>query len=89
MDAKSDSVLPPELKTNTVGTKAYDNLVLDANYTAELRNQAGVMNLMDVYQLTLAQAKLVSDHNPVWAVFSALESPRAQITQGAPPDVIR
>lgn len=75
-------MLPPEFKTNTVGNKAYDNLVFDAGYTAEFRDHAGVMNLMDVYQLTLSQAQLVSDHFPVWGVFSVQESPRAALTQG-------
>ena len=82
------TLLPSELKTNAIETKAYDNLVFDASCTAEFRNQAGVMNLIDVYQLTLPQAKLVSDHFPVWGVFSSRESPRAAMTQSDSNEVI-
>lgn len=81
--------LPSEWKTNTVQTEAYDNIVFDAGYTAEFTNQSGVLNLMDEYRLTLPQAQLVSDHMPVWAVFSVLEAPAANITQGNPEAVIR
>ncbi len=83
------AALPSNIKTNTVQTKAYDNIIFDSGYTAEYRNQAGVMNLQNVYGLSLSDAQLVSDHYPVWAVFSALESPRAVITQGIPAAIIR
>jgi endonuclease/exonuclease/phosphatase family metal-dependent hydrolase len=83
------AALPSTIKTNTVQTKAYDNIVFDSGYTSEYRNQAGVMNVQQVYGLSLSDAQLVSDHYPVWAVFSALESPRAEITHGDPAEVIR
>jgi deoxyribonuclease-1-like protein len=76
------AALPSEWPTNTTQTKAYDNIIFDYGYTAEYLNQSGVLNLLSEYQLTLPQAKLVSDHMPVWAVFSALETPRAEVTQG-------
>jgi len=73
---------PSQLKTNTVQTRAYDNIVFDASRTSEFLQQAGVLDLMSEYQLTLTEAKAVSDHMPVWAIFSAYESPSAEITQG-------
>jgi len=83
------AALPSTIKTNTVQTEAYDNIIFDSGYTAEYRNLAGVMNIQEVYGLSLADTQLVSDHYPVWAVFSALEAPRAAITQGDPAEVIR
>lgn len=71
----------PQLMTNTRKTKAYDNIIFDRLLTSEYRAQAGVLDLMSQYQLTLDQALLVSDHLPVWAVFSAIEAPAAAITQ--------
>ncbi len=59
--------------TNTRGTKSYDNLVFDASTTSEFRQVSGVFNLMAEYGITMEQALTVSDHMPVWAVFSATE----------------
>ena len=83
------AAIPASWKTNTVQKENYDNLVFDASYTAEFTGQSGVLNLMAEYDLSLAEAKKVSDHMPVWAVFSTQEAPAAAITQGAPEEVIR
>ena len=50
-----------------------DNIVFDAMNTSEYLRQSGVMNLMHEYQISVEDAQLVSDHMPVWAVFSATE----------------
>lgn len=59
--------------TNTRGTKTYDNIVFDRRATVEYSGQWGVLNLMHEYHLSADQALKVSDHLPVWAVFSAYE----------------
>jgi hypothetical protein len=61
-----------------------DNIVIDGRRTAEYLNQSGVLNLMRQYQLTLDQALVVSDHMPVWGVFSAIESPPTVAHQNTP-----
>lgn len=87
------SALPSTIKTNTAMSKCYDNLVFDANYTAEFTQESGVLNLMQVYGLPVEEAVKVSDHMPVWAHFSVLEAPQAAMTQSnpqsSPQDVIR
>jgi len=60
--------------TNTRGTKAYDNIVMDRVATAEYTGRWGVLDLGAEYGLSLEQALDVSDHLPVWAEFSALEA---------------
>ncbi|MFV2066047.1 MAG: endonuclease/exonuclease/phosphatase family protein [Pirellulales bacterium] len=68
--------------TNTRGTKTYDNIVFDQRATIEYSGQWGVMNLMREYQLSADRALKVSDHLPVWAVFSAYEGrPAAQLAR--------
>lgn len=59
--------------TNTRRDKTYDNIVLDGRLTVEYTGRWGVLDLMDVFRLTEAQALEVSDHMPVWAEFSTYE----------------
>ena len=68
------AALPSRWKTNTAMTKAYDNIVFDQTLTAEFTNQAGVMNLMEEYKISKDDAKHISDHMPVWAVFNSYET---------------
>lgn len=62
--------------TNTRGTKTYDNILFDARSTVEYTGQSGVWNLMTAFGLTQEQALEVSDHFPVWAIFSIYEGGR-------------
>ncbi len=62
-----------DVTTNTRRTKSYDNLVFNRQATAEYTGRWGVMNLMDEYGLSEAQALKVSDHLPVWAEFGTRE----------------
>lgn len=82
------TALGGDIKTNTVQTKSYDNLVFNSLTTSEFTGNAGVINLMNVYNLTLADAQLVSDHLPVWATFSPYENRSNAITQN-PSGVVR
>ena len=81
------AAIPSQWKTNTRQTENYDNLIFDARRTSEFMNQSGVLNLMQQYGLNYEQARQVSDHMPVWAVFSDRESTAETLTQG--PQVIR
>ena len=81
------AALPPQWKTNTAMTKAYDNIVFDKAFTTEFTGQAGVMNLMEEYGLSKDDAKHISDHMPVWAVFSSYEA--VPDRQAATPAAIR
>ena len=81
------AALPLQWKTNTAMTKAYDNIVFDRAFTAEFTGQAGVMNLMEEYRLSRDDAKHISDHMPVWAVFSSYEA--VPTRQAATPPPIR
>ena len=62
-------------KTNTLGTKTYDHILLDQNVTTEYTGVFGVVDYQQDFGLTLEQALMVSDHRPVWAEFSASEIP--------------
>ncbi len=62
------------VKTNTRRTKMYDNILFNAQRTAEFTGQAGVLDIMKEYNLTEQQALAVSDHLPIWAEFSVFES---------------
>ncbi len=59
--------------TNTRRDKTYDNIVFDRRTTVEYTGRWGVLDLMQEYSLTMAQALEVSDHMPVWAEFSVYE----------------
>lgn len=83
------AAIPSHWKTNTAETKNYDNFVFDFRRTAEFTGQAGVLNLKTHYQLTREQADLVSDHMPVWALFSSREAVPDNIVQQPAPAMIR
>ena len=59
--------------TNTRKNKSYDNIIFDGRATTEYTGQFGVLDLMTEFALTKDEALVVSDHMPVWAVFSAVE----------------
>lgn len=75
--------------TNTRRTKSYDNLVFDRYATAEFTGNAGVYDFQAVYELTDEQALDISDHFPVWAEFTLLESRAARGTAARPADARR
>jgi endonuclease/exonuclease/phosphatase family metal-dependent hydrolase len=62
--------------SNVRGTKLYDNIIFDSRATTEFTGRSGVLNLMSQFQLSMADALEVSDHNPVWAEFSVREGGR-------------
>jgi exonuclease III len=60
--------------TNTRQNALYDNFVIHQPSTAEFTGRWGVFNFQELFKLTPDQALEVSDHLPIWAEFSALES---------------
>ena len=63
--------------------RSIDNIVIDSIRTAEYRNQTGVLDLATQYELSLTDALRISDHYPVWAVFSTHEEPsRVAVARG-------
>ena len=70
--------------TNTRRDKTYDNIVFDRRMTVEYTGRWGVLDLMQTFQLTEAQALEVSDHMPVWAEFSAYEGAIGPIAMQPP-----
>ena len=67
------------VKTNTRGTKSYDNIVFNGKATVEYTGRFGVLDLMREFHLSKAEALKVSDHMPVWAVFSSFENAGAGV----------
>ena len=56
--------------TNTKGTKAYDNIIFQSNYTAEYAGESGVYDFWTPEGLTQNTGSGISDHRPVWARFN-------------------
>ncbi len=56
--------------TNTKGTKAYDNIIFQSNYTTEYTNESGVYDFWTPEGLTQDEGSAISDHRSVWARFS-------------------
>jgi len=53
--------------------RSLDNIVIDSVRTSEYANQSGVLNVTHEYGLSVEQSVRISDHYPVWAVFSTRE----------------
>ncbi len=60
--------------TTTAGDAQRDNLLVDSLATSEFTGEAGVVDFLKLHNLTLADARALSDHLPVWAEFSAVEN---------------
>lgn len=71
--AVTNSAANKLLATNITGKAQYDNLVFDRAATQEFLGRSGVFDFLREYNLSQSQAKLVSDHLPVWAEFSIYE----------------
>lgn len=69
--------IAPELKTNTRRTKTYDHIVIDRRVTTEFTGRYGVLDMQQHFGINEEQALAISDHQPLWAEFSAYETPPA------------
>lgn len=66
-------VVGGETPTNTLHNAQYDNILFHETATTEFNGRGGVFDFLRQYNLTLEQAKRVSDHLPIWAEFSVFE----------------
>ncbi|HMC11864.1 MAG TPA: endonuclease/exonuclease/phosphatase family protein [Pirellulaceae bacterium] len=66
-------VVGGETPTNTLHNAQYDNILFQETATTEFNGRGGVFDFLRQYNLTLEQAKRVSDHLPIWAEFSVFE----------------
>jgi len=68
------AVLKSAVKTNVAETKSFDNILFSEASTAEYQRKSGVINMQQKFTIDKAGAKEISDHRPIWAVFSLTES---------------
>ena len=59
--------------TNVRGTAQLDNILFDQQSTTEFTGRGGIYDFLREFNLTSDQARLISDHVPVWAEFSVYE----------------
>lgn len=59
--------------TNTRKTATYDNIVFDRVQTNEYTGTWGILDLEAQYGLSREEALQISDHLPVWGIFTAVE----------------
>jgi len=58
----------------TSGSGSVDNIVFQKNSTVEFTGRSGVFDFLREYNLSMEQAEEVSDHMPVFGLFSVFES---------------
>ena len=62
-----------ETPTDPAGSVQRDNIVFDSMATVEFTGRSGVVDFLRRLNLTVEQAREISDHLPVWAEFSVYE----------------
>jgi len=68
--------IAPNLKTNTRRSETYDHILIDRKLTSEYTGRYGLIDLQEYFGISEEQALKISDHQPLWAEFSAYESPQ-------------
>lgn len=63
-----------DVATTTRRNKTYDHIMLNRVTTLEYTGQYGVLDLQDLFKISEDEALDISDHQPVWAEFSAYEA---------------
>lgn len=71
-----------EEPTNVARTHGYDNILFHRRKTAEFTGAGGVFDFEKEFDLTRDQAKVISDHFPVWAEFSIYEGASPALASG-------
>ncbi len=74
--------------TNILRTKQYDNILLNPRATTEFTGRSGVFDLESYFGVTREELKTISDHLPVWAEFSVLESNGRTISAANDPTTV-
>jgi endonuclease/exonuclease/phosphatase family metal-dependent hydrolase len=59
--------------TSTLGDKSHDNIVFQKTPTVEFTGNSGVFDFLRDFNLSMEQARAISEHMPVWAEFSIFE----------------
>ncbi len=62
-----------DVTTNTKRTKSYDNLIFSSRHTSEFLGRSGVLDIVRAFNVSSETAEQVSDHLPVWGLFSIYE----------------
>ncbi len=70
--------IAPNLKTNTLRTENHDHILIDRDMTREFTGRYGLVDLQQYFGINEEQSLMISDHMPVWAEFSAYESPHPE-----------
>ena len=70
--------------TTTRGTQLADNILFDRRATIEFTGRAEVVDLIREFDLTIEQAREISEHLPVWAEFSSYEGGQRGYVPPAP-----
>ncbi|MEM9410230.1 MAG: endonuclease/exonuclease/phosphatase family protein, partial [Planctomycetota bacterium] len=71
--------------TKVRSRRSIDNIVIDGVRTAEFQNQSGVLDFAAQFGLSESEALRISDHFPVWAVFSTVEAQNRLVDQNGQP----
>jgi hypothetical protein len=71
------SPLVSGIPTTVRGTQLLDNILLDRRATSEFTGRVEVVDMMREFELTMPEAREVSEHLPVWAEFSSYEGGQA------------
>jgi deoxyribonuclease-1-like protein len=59
--------------TNTIRKSTWDNIIFDRGLTNEFTGRSGVLDLCEMFKISVADACKISDHLPIWAEFSSAE----------------
>ena len=63
------------IATNTIKSRTIDNFVFNRQTVREFSGRAGVLDLEQMFQVSMSDAGRISDHQPIWAEFSINEQP--------------
>ena len=63
--------------STTLAAKSTDHLCLHNKATTEFNGKTGMVDMVRVFNLTSQESKIVSEHFPVWAEFTAWEGGRS------------
>ncbi len=63
------------IATNTRKSRTIDNFVFNRQTVREFTGRAGVLDMEQMFQVSMDDAGQISDHQPIWAEFSINEQP--------------
>jgi hypothetical protein len=66
-----------DVPTLSVGNDSVDNIAIQKTATSEFTGRTGVFDFLREFNMSLEQAREISQHTPVFATFSVFESGEA------------